>query len=298
MFLIQKVMKNYLRLSNLPIKTVILSAVLFAGSCKQENELLPQPETAGSDSEARTSLLLPSNAGNMQDFRISTKGIQQVLIPPYTDPDLFVGSIDKISAVKQKVEFGFIVSSRTNDSQPINKVPLLTVDPLVRKYIVNASDGSSLLKTGMYKIYRTFNCKEVYYRTYMKFENNAVIYGEVMHTVCNKWQPETTAWNVVNGVKTFDVLKAQVTNVGSSPEVEHGFVISYKQEAIGSIHKEPTLTNDTKLVVKTNYAPGGFLKQDEFSYLLNFPYTELYYRPYVKTQDGFVRYGDVKHDVR
>jgi hypothetical protein len=291
-------MKNYLRFSNLPIKTLILSAVLFAGSCKQENELLPQPETAGSNSEARTSLLLPSNAGNMQDFKISTKGMQQLLIPPYTEPDYFVGSIDKVSAVKQKIEFGLIVSSRSNDSQPINPVPLLKADPLVRKYILNLSDGTALMQARTYKIYRTFSCKEVYYRTYMKFENNAVIYGEVMHTICNKWQPETTAWHVMNGGKTFDVIKAQVTDIGSSPAVEHGFVISYKQEAMGSIHKEPTLANDTKLVVKTSYAPGGFLKQDEFSYLLNFPYTEIYYRPYVKSQDGFVRYGDVKHDVR
>ncbi|KAA6440413.1 hypothetical protein FEM33_07395 [Dyadobacter flavalbus] len=291
-------MKNYLRLSGLSMKTLILSAMLFAGSCTKENEQLPQPETSSTDAGSRTSLLLPSNSGNMQDFKISTKGMQQLLIPPYTDPDFFVGSIDKVSTVKQKVEFGFIVSSRTNDSQPINPVPLLKADPLVRKYIVSVSNGTALMQARTYKIYRTFSCKEVYYRTYMKFENNAVIYGEVMHTICNKWQPETTAWNVVNRVKTFDVLKAQVTDVGSSPAVEHGFVISYKQEAIGSIHKEPTLTNDTKLVVKTNYAPGEYLKQDEFSYLLNFPYTEIYYRPYVKTQDGFVRYGDVKHDVR
>lgn len=290
-------MKNYLRFSNLPIKTLILSAVLFAGSCKQENELLPQSETAGTDTESRTSLLLPSNAGNMQDFKISTKGMQQQATQPYNAPDLLIGSIDKVSNIKQKFEFGFIVSSRSNDNQPINKVPLLTADPLVRKYKVFSSDGSSIMKIGTFETYRTFSCKEVYYRSYMKFENNAVIYGEVMHAVCNKWQPEMP-WDVANGVKTFDVIKAHITSIGSSPAVEHGFVISYKQEAIGSIHKEPTLTNDTKLVVKTNFAPGEFLKQGEFSYLLNFPYTEIYYRPYVKSQDGFVRYGDVKHDVR
>jgi len=290
-------MKNYLRLSNLPIKTLILSVVLFAGSCKQENEQLPQPEISATDSGTRTSLLLPSNGGNIQDFKISTKVMQQQTTQPYNAPDFLIGSIDKVSNIKQKAEFGFIVSSRSDDSQPINKVPLLTADPLVRKYKVYSSDGGSLMKTGTFETYRPFKCKEVYYRTYMKFENNAVIYGEVLHATCNKWQPEM-AWNVVNGVKAFDVLKGYVTDIGSSPAVEHGFVISYKQEAIGSIHKEPTLTNDTKLVVKTNYAPGEYLKQDEFSYLLNFPYVEIYYRPYVKTQDGFVRYGDTKHDVR
>ncbi|KAA6441053.1 hypothetical protein FEM33_04415 [Dyadobacter flavalbus] len=270
------------------------STVLFMSSCSKD-ELTPTPESAvNKDANLRVAVLPTGTQAS--DFKIVTGGIRHGSINALNTLE---GSIDQIDPnYKKSISWGFLVSSRIDMNGPINKDPKRIIDPLVREYVVGAFDpsdpSSKPIKTGKIEILEPFAYREIYFRAFIVKEDGTTIYGNISHYLNET--PIITPWELKANPVDANGMNISIIKQGSSPAVEYGIAYSYQKTAQDPINPVPTIADKIINAYKPSlgsyisYTPGN-----SFSAPIDFQYYQLYYRPYVKLQNGSIVYGNVAY---
>jgi hypothetical protein len=288
-----KITKNL----SLMAKAACFSTLVFMSSCSKD-ELTLTPESAVSkDANLRTAVLPTGTLSS--NFKIVTSGISHGSINALNTLE---GSIDQIDPnYKKSISWGFLVSSRMDMNGPINKDPKRITDPLVREYVVgkfDSSDPSSQpIKTGKIKILEPFVYRDIYIRAFIVLEDGTTIYGNVLNYTDQT--PIILPWKLQANPVDANGMNISIIKQGTIPAVEYGIVYSYQKNAsdpIESFNTEPTIAD--KKINAYNPSLGSYISYTQgnlFSAPIDFPYYQLYYRPYMKLQDGSIVYGNVAY---
>ncbi|GGC13757.1 hypothetical protein GCM10011325_45880 [Dyadobacter sediminis] len=263
-------------------------------SCSKD-AVTPTPESAINESSNARVGVLPT-ATQTSEFKIVTGGLSHGSINAL---NTLHGSIDQIDPnYKKSISWGFLVSSRMDMNGPVNKDPKRITDPLVREYVVGKFDpsdpSSKPIKTGEIKILEPFVYRDIYYRAFIVLEDGSTIYGNVLNYFDQT--PIILPWKLQANPVDANGMNISIIKQGTIPAVEYGVVLSYQKTATEPINPEPTIA-DKKI---NAYKPslGSYISYTQGNLLsipIDFQYYQLYYRPYMKLQDGSIVYGNVAY---
>lgn len=270
-------------------KAACFSTLVFMSSCSKD-ALTPTPESAvNKDANLRVGLL-PSQGTGINEFKISTLGLKN---------KGYFGKIDQVDQLNKKSgKFGFLVSTKSIASGPINSNPELKLDSLTRLYVAGEFSAVNPPKVGEIYVDEKFEYIETYFRTFILFDDGTIVYGNVFH----RSDPDGLSkvpklWELKANPVDANGMNVSITKQGTNPAVDYGIVLSSRQNGTDPIINVPTVENSKKISAY-KYTPGSYINYipgNLLSVPIDFPYYELYYRPYVKLQNGSIVYGNVAY---
>jgi len=264
------------------------STLVFMSSCSKD-AITPTPESAVNESSNLRVGVLPSQGNSINEFKTTTLGLKN---------KGYFGKIDQVNQLTTKAgKFGFLVSTKSTESGLINSNPELKLDPLTRMYVVGEFSPSNPLKVGEIYVDENFENIETYFRTFILLEDGTITYGNVFHrAIPDGLSKVPKLWELKANSVDANGMSISITKQGTNPAVEYGIVLSSRQKTSDPINSVPTVAD--KKISAYNFTPGSYINYtpgNSLSVPIDFPYYELYYRPYVKLQNGSIIYGNVAY---
>jgi hypothetical protein len=289
-----KITKNL----SLMAKAACFSTLVFMSSCSKD-ELIPTPESAVSkDANLRTAVLPTGTLGNIQ-FKIEELGLTGNCGPNNSWGNGYGAKITQVDPSNtKKGKYGILASTRSTVNGPINPNPEIKFDPLTRMYVAGEFGPGNPLKLGSFKVLEPFEWTETYIRAFILFEDGTVIYSDV-------WNRDLQGGGLYKNPKLWELkanpvdangMNVSITKQGYNPAVEYGIVYSYQKNATDPINPEPTVADKRINAYKPSVGSYiGYTPGNSFSAPIDFQYYQLYYRPYVKLENGSIVYGNVAY---